>query len=43
MSFTTNGNVMHMTAKAEAPAPAAPKGPTQEELLIEIRDALVRR
>lgn len=26
-----------------APAPEAPKGPTQEELLAEIRDALVRR
>lgn len=28
---------------AEKPAEAAPKGPTQEELLTEIRDALVRR
>lgn len=26
--------------KKEAPAPAAPKGPTQEELLAEIRDLL---
>ena len=26
--------------KKEVPAPAAPKGPTQEELLMEIRDAL---
>ncbi len=26
--------------KKEEPKPAAPKGPTQEELLIEIRDAL---
>lgn len=26
--------------KQEAPAPAAPKGPTQEELLVEIRDLL---
>ena len=26
--------------KPEEPAPAAPKGPTQEELLTEIRDAL---
>jgi large conductance mechanosensitive channel len=28
------------TSKPAAPAPAAPKGPTQEELLAEIRDAL---
>jgi large conductance mechanosensitive channel len=28
------------TKKKEEAAPAAPKGPTQEELLIEIRDAL---
>jgi large conductance mechanosensitive channel len=27
-------------AKKEEPAPEAPKGPTQEELLMEIRDAL---
>ncbi len=26
-----------------APAPEAPKGPTQEELLTQIRDALVKR
>jgi large conductance mechanosensitive channel len=31
------------TAKKEAPAPAAPKGPTAEELLAEIRDALKAR
>lgn len=29
--------------KKEQPAPAAPKGPTQEELLVEIRDALKAR
>jgi large conductance mechanosensitive channel len=29
--------------EAAAPAPEAPKGPTQEELLAEIRDALVAR
>ncbi len=29
--------------KPEAPAPEAPKGPTTEELLIEIRDALRAR
>lgn len=29
--------------KEEAPAPVAPKGPTQEELLIEIRDELKRQ
>jgi large conductance mechanosensitive channel len=28
------------TKKKEEPAPEAPKGPTQEELLMEIRDAL---
>ncbi|PRP67715.1 large conductance mechanosensitive channel protein MscL [Nonlabens agnitus] len=28
------------TKKKEEPAPEAPKGPTQEELLIEIRDAI---
>lgn len=31
---------INFTKKAEAPAPEAPKGPTTEELLIEIRDAL---
>lgn len=29
-----------MRKKAEEPAPAAPAGPTQEELLTEIRDLL---
>jgi large conductance mechanosensitive channel len=32
-----------MAIKKEAPAPEAPKGPTQEELLMEIRDALRAR
>jgi large conductance mechanosensitive channel len=32
-----------MAAKKPAPAPEAPKGPTQEELLVEIRDALRAR
>lgn len=32
--------VKESTAKKEAPAPAAPKGPTQEELLADIRDLL---
>jgi len=31
---------INATKKKEAPAPAAPKGPTTEELLVEIRDAL---
>jgi len=31
------------TQKKEAPAPAAPKGPTQEELLAEIRDLLKKK
>lgn len=31
------------TKKKEAPKPAPPKGPTQEELLIEIRDELKRQ
>lgn len=31
------------TAKKETPTPAAPKGPTAEELLAEIRDALKAR
>jgi large conductance mechanosensitive channel len=32
---------VNATKKKEAPAaPSAPKGPTQEELLMEIRDAL---
>ena len=29
--------------KKEEPAPAAPKGPTQEELLAEIRDLLKKQ
>lgn len=32
-----------MAGPEAEPAPAAPKGPTQEELLIEIRDALKAR
>lgn len=32
-----------MGRKKEAPAPEAPKGPTQEELLIQIRDELRAR
>ncbi len=35
--------VKDMAAKEEAAAPEAPKGPTQEELLMEIRDALRAR
>lgn len=35
--------VKEMSEKKEAPAPEAPKGPTQEELLMEIRDALKAR
>ena len=31
------------TQKKETPAPAAPKGPTQEELLAEIRDLLKKK
>jgi large conductance mechanosensitive channel len=31
---------INATKKKEAPAPAAPAGPTQEELLAEIRDLL---
>jgi large conductance mechanosensitive channel len=34
---------INKTKKQEAPAPAAPKGPTQEELLIEIRDLLSKK
>jgi large conductance mechanosensitive channel len=34
---------MGLGAKKEAPAPEAPKGPTTEELLMEIRDALKAR
>ena len=32
--------VKEAAEKEEEPAPEAPKGPTQEELLMEIRDAL---
>jgi large conductance mechanosensitive channel len=35
--------VTNMGKKPEAPAPEAPKGPTAEELLAEIRDALKAR
>jgi large conductance mechanosensitive channel len=35
--------VTKMAAKKEEAAPEAPKGPTQEELLIEIRDLLKAR
>jgi large conductance mechanosensitive channel len=35
--------VMNMGKKEVAPAPEAPKGPTTEELLMEIRDALKAR
>jgi large conductance mechanosensitive channel len=31
---------INSTKKKEVPAPAAPKGPSQEELLAEIRDLL---
>lgn len=31
------------TEKPSEPAPAAPAGPTQEELLMQIRDALVKK
>ncbi|NJB81471.1 large conductance mechanosensitive channel protein MscL [Wenyingzhuangia aestuarii] len=31
------------TKKKEVPAPAAPKGPSQEELLAEIRDLLAKK
>ena len=35
--------VTAMAAKKEEPAPEEPKGPTQEELLVEIRDLLKTR
>jgi large conductance mechanosensitive channel len=35
--------VTAMAAKKEEPAPEAPKAPTQEELLVEIRDLLKTR
>lgn len=34
---------VNITKKKEAPAPAAPKGPSQEELLAEIRDLLAKK
>jgi large conductance mechanosensitive channel len=34
---------VNSTKKKEAPAPAAPKGPSQEELLAEIRDLLAKK
>lgn len=34
---------INKTKKKEVPAPAAPKGPSQEELLIEIRDLLSKK
>lgn len=35
--------VTKLTAKKEEPAPEAPAGPTQEELLTEIRDLLAKK
>lgn len=34
---------INKTKKKEAPAPEAPKGPSQEELLAEIRDLLAKK
>lgn len=34
---------VNTTKKKEVPAPAAPKGPSQEELLAEIRDLLAKK
>jgi large conductance mechanosensitive channel len=34
---------VNITKKKEAPAPAAPKSPSQEELLAEIRDLLAKK
>lgn len=34
---------VNSTKKKEAPAPEAPKGPSQEELLAEIRDLLAKK
>ena len=34
---------INKTKKKEVPAPAAPKGPSQEDLLIEIRDLLAKK
>jgi len=39
----TVNRVSEMSKKKEDPAPEEPKGPTQEELLVEIRDALKTR
>ncbi|MCC5960280.1 MAG: large conductance mechanosensitive channel protein MscL [Rhodobacteraceae bacterium] len=36
----TVNRISSISKKEEAPAPEAPKGPTAEELLIEIRDTL---
>jgi large conductance mechanosensitive channel len=34
---------VNATKKKEAPAPPAPKGPSQEHLLAEIRDLLAKK
>ncbi|HEY9170487.1 MAG TPA: large-conductance mechanosensitive channel protein MscL [Lutibacter sp.] len=34
---------INKTKKKEAPAPEAPKGPSQEELLLQIRDLLAKK
>lgn len=34
---------INATKKKEAPAPEAPKGPSQEELLAQIRDLLAKQ
>ncbi|MGP9790762.1 large conductance mechanosensitive channel protein MscL [Roseinatronobacter sp. NSM] len=39
----TVNRISALGRKPEAPAPEAPKGPTTEELLIEIRDSLKAR
>lgn len=39
----TVNRISALGRKKEAPAPEAPKGPTTEELLIEIRDSLKAR
>jgi len=50
IDFTIVAFVMFMmikainkTKKQEVPAPAAPKGPSQEDLLVEIRDLLAKK
>ena len=43
MLVRTVNKVAKLGKTDEAPAPEEPKGPTQEELLIEIRDALRAR